>query len=267
MTNPKYVRFTTAGTKKKNEEVASKICLRCKETKKLSDFYQNRDWNAQAGHDAWCKECVTSYSVNRDTLKEYCWYNNRKWSDEYFEKSQKKARYTLSSDPTYVHASDAKKSKMMDQMTVRHFFQFMNLASQYIYSENMTDAGDYVDYDPESNAGALVRNQEDEPEEMTYSHVWNGKFTQRELDYLDNYYAELEEGFVLDNKSIKDYARKVAKASLSVDIASSDYRKGKIQSKELKEALDMFDNLSKSANFAACKRRAGDQGGLGSFGE
>lgn len=29
----------------------------------------------------------------------------------------------------------------------------------------------------------------------------------------------------------------------------------------------MFDNLSKSANFAACKRKAGEQAGLGCFGE
>jgi hypothetical protein len=145
----------------------------------------------------------------------------------------------------------------------------MNLASQYVYVENISDDGDLVKFNPNSEDGTLRKDTGDDGEEDTliFSHEWNGKFTQRELDYLDGYYEELEDGFVLDNKSIKDYARKVAKASLAVDIASNKYRIGSIQSKELKEALDMFDNLSKSANFAACKRRAGDQGGLGSFGE
>lgn len=38
-------------------------------------------------------------------------------------------------------------------------------------------------------------------------------YTQRELDYLNDYYERLEEGFVLDNQNIQDYARKAAKAS------------------------------------------------------
>jgi len=33
-----------------------------------------------------------------------------------------------------------------------------------------------------------------------------------------------------------------------------------------KEAQAIFDNLSKSANFAACKRKPGDSAGLGALG-
>lgn len=72
---------------------------------------------------------------------------------------------------------------------------------------------------------------------------------------------------MLDNENLRDYARKVAKASLEADIAYDKKRSGKISSSELKEAQLMFDNLSKSAEFAACKRRSSDAGGLGSFGE
>ena len=35
---------------------------------------------------------------------------------------------------------------------------------------------------------------------------------------------------------------------------------------EWKEAQAIFDNLSKSANFAACRRKPGDMAGLGSLG-
>ena len=56
--------------------------------------------------------------------------------------------------------------------------------------------------------------------------MWNGYYTQREIDYLDDYYARLEEGFVLDNQNIQDYARKAAKASLDADIKYNRMRQG-----------------------------------------
>ena len=97
-----------------------------------------------------------------------------------------------------------------------------------------------------------------------YSKVWNGYYTQREIDYLDEYYAQLEEGFVLDNQNIRDYARKAAKASLDADIKYNRMRQGKASVAEWEKAQAIFDNLSKSANFAACKRKPGDMAGLGS---
>lgn len=110
----KYARFNSSGTngnQRQNEESASKICLRCKTAKKLSEFYRNQGWSAQSGHDAWCKECATSYCVNKGTLREYCWYNNRGWADEFYEKALTKARYSLSSDPVYVAAPDGRKAR------------------------------------------------------------------------------------------------------------------------------------------------------------
>ena len=101
-------------------------------------------------------------------------------------------------------------------------------------------------------------------EEQAYSKVWNGYYTQREIDYLDEYYAQLEEGFVLDNQNIRDYARKAAKASLDADIKYNRMRQGKASVAEWEKAQAIFDNLSKSANFAACKRKPGDMAGLGS---
>lgn len=99
---------------------------------------------------------------------------------------------------------------------------------------------------------------------LLYSKVWNGYYTQREIDYLDEYYARLEEGFVLDNQNLQDYARKAAKASLDADIKYNRMRQGKASVAEWEKAQAIFDNLSKSANFAACKRKPGDMAGLGS---
>lgn len=43
-------------------------------------------------------------------------------------------------------------------------------------------------------------------------------------------------------------------------------RQGQASIGDWKEAQAIFDNLSKSANFAACKRKPGDMAGLGSLG-
>lgn len=67
--------------------------------------------------------------------------------------------------------------------------------------------------------------------------------------------------------NIRDYAKKVAKASLNADIAEDRMRRGEITAGEYKEAQKIFDDLSKSSNFAACKRKPGDTAGLGSLGE
>ena len=72
---------------------------------------------------------------------------------------------------------------------------------------------------------------------------------------------------MLDNVSMRDYARKVVKASMNADIAEDRMRKGQITASEYKEAQRIFDDLSKSSNFAACRRKPGESSGLGSLGE
>lgn len=71
---------------------------------------------------------------------------------------------------------------------------------------------------------------------------------------------------MLDNQNIQDYARKAAKASLDADIKYNKMRQGLAGANDWKEAQAIFDNLSKSANFAACRRKPGDSAGLGALG-
>ena len=84
---------------------------------------------------------------------------------------------------------------------------------------------------------------------------------------MEDIYSQYEEDFVLDNVNIRDYARKVAKASLNADIAEDKMRRGQLSAGEYKEAQRIFDDLSKSSNFAACKRKPGEASGMGSLGE
>lgn len=101
----------------------------------------------------------------------------------------------------------------------------------------------------------------------SYSKVFNGKFTPEELEYLEDYYQKLDDDFNLDTENLRDYARKLAKASLQADKAQSDFGLGKCDFDVVKDAIAQFDTLSKSANFAACKRKPGENTGMSSFSE
>ena len=201
-------------SRRKEKRIPSKLCVRCGGVKPLNEFYANKGWASQSFHDAWCRECAMKYCVDRETLQEYCWYNNRKWSEELYEGAAKKARYTLANDPVYLDASapEEKRRSVENRAIVRAFFSVMNLDYLYGYVPNMTEDGACVPFEPEGEEeeGEGTRA---EAEKQTFSKVWNGYYTQREIDYLDDYYARLEEGFVLDNKNLQDYARKAAKAS------------------------------------------------------
>ena len=102
---------------------------------------------------------------------------------------------------------------MEERLTGKYFFSVMNLQSVYQLSPNISEDGAYKEFDPDSTAGTTVKDEKGaflDDGELIYSRDWNGLYTQREIDYLDDYYAKLEEGFVLDNQNIQDYARKAA---------------------------------------------------------
>lgn len=255
--------------KKRNNKMHMKLCVKCGKVLPLNDFYQHKDWVAQSYHDAWCKNCVSSFCTTKDALREYCWYNNRAWSDTYYEQAKRRSMYSLANDGEYLalngKGAEAKRGILEERAACRGFLGIMNLASVYRYSNNMGDDSAFRPFDAESGAGAVAENSLGiEDGEQVFSREWNGYYTQREIDYLDDYYAQLEDGFVLDNQNIQDYARKAAKASLDADIKYNKMRQGQASASDWKEAQSIFDNLSKSANFAACRRRAGEGAGLGS---
>ena len=235
-----------------------KLCVKCNRSLPLSDFYSNRKWAAQANHDAWCRDCCNRYCTDVESLKQYCYENNRKWEDRFWESAYKKAQYALSTNKTYISTktkAETKKS-IIDAATCRQFFSMMNVKGIYEYTENM------------NNKNVLAKREDEEQlQKAKYDPVWRGTFTPNEIAAQNATYAEYEKDFDLSNVSMRDYARKVAKASLNADIAENKMRHGEISVSEYKEVQKIFDDLSKSSNFAACARKAGTSTGLSSLGE
>lgn len=239
----------------------TKLCLHCGRVKQLSDFYSNRDWDEQLGKDIWCKDCINRCAT-KDEMREYFWENHREWTDRIWEIAKKKAETLAAKNATYQKASEERKKTILDRLTCQQIPTVMQ--TQYKYVDNMKD-GKSISYAEAKENGEIV--EEEDPNVKVYSEAFNGYFKPYELHYLEHYYQSLENDFDLDTENLRDYARKLSKASLQADKAQDDYAAGRCDFSVVKDALSQFDMLSKSANFAACKRKPTDTTGMSSWGE
>lgn len=247
------------------KQVPSKMCLRCKRIKPLTDFYKNRAWTEQSGVDLYCKDCCKQMCIDMTTMRKYCWENNRLWMDDMWNAARKRAERVWANQKEWLNprTSEKKKREIEDRMTCGMFFTVMNLAAYYKFVDNTDEDGQVREFNPDSTDGRLIKTADGEEleneGERVYSATWNGMFTRREIAYLDRYYKRLEDDFLLEDVSIQDYARKICKASLEADNRYDLMRVGKCTSKEWQEAQNIFDALSKSASFTASQRK--DKGG------
>lgn len=111
-------------------------------------------------------------------------------------------------------------------------------------------------------------NEEDfKKSEVFFNQEWQGSFNIHDLNYLNNYYDDLHRDYKITTRNHKDYARKIAKASLAMDKAYERMVNGKdtAAKAEFKQLRETFDALCKSAQFTESTRSANDVG-LGSFG-
>ncbi len=100
-----------------------------------------------------------------------------------------------------------------------------------------------------------------ESDELIYDDKWMGKYSQKDIDYLNSYYAGLERDYKIITENHRDYARKIAKASLQMDKAFDNMINGiEGADTKYKNAREAFDTLSKSAKFSESTRSVNDVG-------
>jgi len=102
---------------------------------------------------------------------------------------------------------------------------------------------------------------QEESEELIYDDKWMGKYSQKDIDYLNSYYTGLERDYKIITENHRDYARKIAKASLQMDKAFDEMINGVDGADaRYKNAREAFDTLSKSAKFSESTRSVNDVG-------
>lgn len=243
------------------KKIASKLCVKCNRIMPLEKFSANKLWASQQYRDAWCTECTKEYCVDEKTVKEYCFHNNRKFKENAWEAAKKKASYDLANNKIWLNPMTSPEDKAKEEALAqaRAFLIIKNNAYAYEYEENLHVA--------DSTRDAVVHEFTDEKDKPYYDKVWQGWFTPEQVEWMNEKYDQYKEDFVLDNINMQDYTRKVIKASLNADIAEDRMRRGQGTASDYKEAQKIFDDLSKSSNFAACRRKPGESSGMGSLGE
>ena len=244
-----------------SKKTPSKLCVKCNTIKPLESFAPNKLWASQQYRDAWCMECAKKHCVNEETVKEYCYFNNRAFKEAAWEAAKKKAQYSLANNKVWLNpmTPPEKKKQEEDLATARSFLGLKNVNYAYEYVENLRVTNQTED--------VVVHDLTDEKEKPYYDKVWQGWFTKEQVEWMEDKYKQYEEDFVLDNVNMQDYTRKVIKASLNADLAEDRMRRGQGTASDYKEAQKIFDDLSKSSNFAACRRKPGESTGMGSLGE
>lgn len=98
-------------------------------------------------------------------------------------------------------------------------------------------------------------------EPLVYSIKWKGKYTASDIKSLDAYYEGLERDYKIITENHRDYARKIARASLQMDKTFDDMINGVDGAdKKYENATKAFDTLSKSAKFSESTRSVNDVG-------
>lgn len=239
---------------------SNRLCIHCSKSKPLTEFYSNKDWSEQLGKDVWCKECLNKCTT-KDEVREYFWENHREWNEKIWEKAKSKAEKLAADNVVYQKTTEERRKLILDQLTCKQVPTIMSLHYKYFDTSKASNA---TSYQEAKENGEIV---EEDPSVKVYREEFNGYFKANEYEYLKSYYKNLENDFDLNTENLRDYARKLAKSSLQADKAQDDYSMGKCDFSVVKDAMMQFDMLSKSANFAECKRKPGDAGGVSSFSE
>lgn len=241
------------------ETLDRKTCMRCGKPKDIKEFYDNPNLD-DTGVDAWCKSCLGKCATREDVAR-YMWENGRDFTKEIWKLAVDRAEPILAKNAVYQKSSKDKQKALLEKAAAGQVQYVMKTDYHYVDTDG-------VSYE-EAKAQGLFNDPkaEEKDEEKVYSKEFHGEFTKDELEYLEDYVADLSEDFDIETRADKDYARKMAKASLIHDNALNDYLAGEADIETVNKAAASFDMIAKSGNLAPSKKKKDDSKSIGSWSE
>jgi len=226
-------------------ETTRQMCTCCGKNRKLIDFYSSQSPIYQYYEKITiCKACLVNM-VDVDNMR-----------------------------------SVANALKMIDKPLISHLWEstiaeaskkdsniFRIYMKNIVMPQNKDKSWSDSDFGDKQEILLKVKPQGDEKldEDKIYSKEWLGNYYPSEIDHLNDYLDGSKHDFKILTKSHNDYAKKIAKASLHMDKCFQDIQDSvKGSEKRYKEAKEVFDTLSKSAQFSEDRRGTNDVS-LGSF--
>lgn len=154
--------------------------------------------------------------------------------------------------------SDSENEGFVHQNTNRSLEERKKIIAKY---RPLFEGGNGKEVEVSSSTTTATSTVDIEQEDLIYDDKWMGKYTQKDIDYLNKYYAGLERDYKIITENHRDYARKIAKASLQMDKAFDEMINGVDGADaRYKNAREAFDTLSKSAKFSESTRSVNDVG-------
>lgn len=286
---PKSTNTGSSTPAKANEQKGKKQCTCCHKEKKLTDFYYSSSPMYSLDERVpVCKDCCKTSVLNEDNtvnlekLKELLrnidkpLYFDLLYSSE---ESVKKENSYLSNEEVQFHGMEIlqkyftliamrqDKSKSYSDAEKEGFIHQNSNRSKEEKEFILAKYKDYLTLQCTSTVKCLSSStnentyQDSQNEPLVYSEKWRGKYTASDIKSLDAYYAGLERDYKIITENHRDYARKIAKASLRMDQTYDDMLNGvEGADKKYENATKAFDTLSKSAKFSESTRSVNDVG-------
>lgn len=223
----------------KKVNIKELTCVMCGNTKRATEFNSSFNPIHQTGKLPYCKSCLKSMcldskgNININKVKDMLKLIDRPFRYEDFKSASEDKNDTIG---TYLK----------------------NIALNY-----RNDGWKDSIFEPQCKSEFEGNNSDDK---LVYSKKWVGNYSQTDIEYLDNYLKGLHNDFKIITENHKDYAKKIAKASLHMDKCFQEMIEGVSGAdKRYKDARETFDTLSKSAQFSENTRGINDVS-LGGYG-
>lgn len=263
--------MATTATKK---DTKKKFCTACHQELPLSHFYMSKSpLHSLDGKVPICKDCALQNSLNEETgeIDEVKFKNILRQLDKpYYLDNVISAQNQFAKEHGYIpedevkyHGADILKIYYKNINSLRQLSSksYADSEKDGFVQKNSTVLTSTANSNKTSSTLSKSIQDKEEQEEVVYDEKWMGKYTKKDIDYLNNYYAGLERDYKIITENHRDYARKIAKASLQMDKAFDEMINGLDGADaRYKNAREAFDTLSKSAKFSESTRSVNDVG-------
>lgn len=262
-----------------NEQKGKKICTYCGKEKQILQFYSNTSpLFSLDKRDPICKDCIKKTVVDYETGK----INEleldkilRTLDRPYFKDTLESSRNQFAKE--HPDIADMYVDNFGDKILGLYFKNIQLRQNRHLRYAN-SEATGYMHDNSNINISEREKilrkygdikngkydqklNEKYESEEIVFSKEWRGTYTKADLEYLDNYYKGLQRDYKIITENHRDYAKKIAKASLHMDKCFDEMMSGVAGADaKYKQARESFDSLSKSAKFSESTRSVNDIG-------
>lgn len=256
------------------KETKKKYCTACRQELPLTQFYMSKSpLHSLDGKVPICKECALQNSLNEETgeIDEVKFKNILRQLDKpYYRDNLISAQNQFAKEHGYIDESEVKYHgadilkiyyKNINSLRQLSSKSYSDSEKDGFVQKNSTVISPITKENRTTSTSTAPLQTKSQVEELIYSEFWMGDYTQRDIDLLDKYYAGLNRDYKIVTENHRDYAKKIAKASLMMDKAYEDMLKGVSGADKMySSAKDIFDSLSKSAKFSEDKRSINDVG-------